>query len=130
MSFFADKLPPVKRSTTEELFLIRFVAEPSPDNPEASEIGGAYVNCWVDADELRAAENRAIEALVGEQWRPTKFDHWEIVCRRCYVEDSRYDDDERRESLEQVDEAFTHGFALTFNCWPPDAPDADKEPDA
>ena len=128
MNPFSDTIAPVRRTKADDLFLVRIVATPSAENPEASEIGGAYVNCWVDADELRVAEERAIEAIESEQWQPTKFDHWEFVCRRCYDEDSRYNDTERRESLEHVDWAFEHGISFTFNCWPKDAPDANEEP--
>jgi hypothetical protein len=127
MSLFADTIAPVRRSKTDELFLIRVVAKPSPENCEAADSGGAYVNCRVDADDLRTAEQAAIDRIRTEQWQPTKFEHWELVCRRCYTNDSRYDEDERRESLERVDEAFEHGIALTFHCWPGDAPDSHNE---
>jgi hypothetical protein len=86
------------------------------------------VNCWVDADDLRTAEERAIEAMAREQWKPAKFDHWELVYRSCYVNNP--DEDERFELLERLDEALEHGIALAFNCWPLDAPDANEDPDA
>ena len=127
MSLFADTIEPVKRRSADELFLVRVIAKPLPDNSGAAEIGGAYINCWVNVDDLRTAEQRAIDRVREEQWRPTKFEHWELVCRRCYVEDSKYDEDERRESLARVDEAFEYGIAITFFCWPVDAPDADDE---
>jgi hypothetical protein len=123
MNLFADTISPVKRSKPEELFLIRILAKPSPQNPEAAGVGGAYVNCWVDSDELRDAEELAIEAIESEQWQPGKFDHWELVCRRCYVDNLSYEETERLEILERVDEAFKYGISFTFNCWPPDAPE-------
>jgi hypothetical protein len=127
MSLFADTIAPVRRRKPEELFLIRVVAKPSHENSEAADSGGAYVNCWVDADDLRTAEQAALERVRAEQWQPTKFEHWELVCRECYTDDSRYNEGERRESLERVDEAFEYGIALKFHCWPVDAPDANDD---
>ncbi len=85
------------------------------------------MNCWVDADDLRTAEQVAIDRIREERWRPTKFDDWKLVCRSCYTDDSGYEENERRESLERVEEAFEYGIALTFHCWPVDAPDAHDE---
>jgi len=130
MNLFADTIAPVRRSAAGEMFLLRFVAKPFPQNPESSSVGGAYVNCWVDVDDLRTAEEKALEAMAREQWKPTKFDHWELVCRQCYIKNPDVDEDENRESLQRLNEALEHGIALTFNCWPPDAPDANEDPDA
>jgi hypothetical protein len=129
MKLFANTIALVKRTKKDELFLICIVAKPCPENLEASENGGAYVNCWVDADDLRIAEQKAIEAIEGEQWQPMKFDNWKMVCRRCYIENASLEEAERCEYLERMDEAFDNGIALVFNCWPHDAPDADMEPD-
>jgi len=125
MNLFADTISPVRRRNADELFLIRMIAEPLPGNGEAADVGGAYVNCWVNADDLRTAEQRAIARIREEQWQVTKFDHWELVCRQCYTDDPRYDEEEKQESLEAVDEAFEDGVALVFFCWPVNAPDAD-----
>lgn len=127
MNLFADTVAAVRRKKADELFLVRMVAKPSPKNKEAADTGGAYVNCWIDADDLRSAEQTAIEKIRAEQWQATKFEHWEIVCRQCYIDDPEIDNEERRESLEQVDEAFQYGFALTFHCWPLEAPDSSDE---
>ena len=124
MNLFADTIAPVRRLNTAELFLVRIVAKPFPENPEAREFGGAYVNCWVDADELRVAETRTLEVIESEAWRPAKFDHWELVSRRFYFENSSLNEDERSEFLNRVDEAFQFGISSVFNTWPLDAPDA------
>lgn len=127
MGLYADTIAPVNRSSADELFLIRLVATPLPENPEAADIGGAYVNCWVNAKDLRTAEQRALNRIREEQWRPTRFDQWDLVCRQCYLDDSRYSEDEKRESLERLYEAFEHGIALVFHTWPVDAPDSEDE---
>src|SRR5438477_189981 len=117
MNLYADTIAPVRRTKGDELFLIRMVAKPLPQNPEVAEVGGAYANCWVDADKLSAAEATAIERIVSEQWQPTKFDHWEIVSRRSYIEDTNRDGKERQELLKRVDEAFEIGVSMTLDCW-------------
>lgn len=130
MNLFSDTIAPVNRSAEDELFLVRFLASPLPENPESSSVSGAYVNCWVNAGDLRTAEKEALEAVTSQLWKATKFEHWEIVCRRCYVEDPDLDEAERRDFLECLDEALEDGIALSFNCWSPDAPDADEDPKA
>ncbi len=127
MKLFSDDLPPVCRQKPEELFLVRIMAKPAPESAEAKEIGGAFVNCWVNADDLRSAEKMAIEQIQEEGWRPVRFDHWEVVCRESYTLSNEMDADERRDSLERVEEAFEYGIALAFYMWPVDAPDAGDE---
>jgi hypothetical protein len=128
MKLFADTVAPVVRSACDELFLIRFLAKPSEENEVEKDWGGAYVNCWVNAENLRTAEQRAIERLREELWRPVRLDHWEIVCRRCYSEDSKEDEAARSELLTHFSEALDHGISTLFHCWPEDAPDANDEP--
>lgn len=127
MKLYSESMAPVKRTKPNELFLVCILAKPSPGNPEAAEVGGAYVNCWVDTDDLRDAEAQAIEAIEAEKWQPTKFDRWQLVNRRFYVDSANYDEAERKELLEVVDEAFEQGLAFEFNCWPPEGAEPAEE---
>ena len=130
MNLFADTIAPVRRLASGDVFLVRFLANPLPENPESSSVGGAYVNCWVDVEDLRAAEERAIQEMAHEQWKPTKFDHWELVSHRCYIGNPDFDEEERREMLQRLDVALENGIALEFNCWPLGAPDEKENPNA
>jgi len=115
--FYADTIEPVERSTDDELFLIRLVAEPKRENPEANECGGAYVNVWVNTATLREAEESAIAAIQEDGWQPLRLDHWEIVCRDCYAE-SEDSDEDMQGTLDAVEDAFESGLGLVFYTWP------------
>jgi hypothetical protein len=65
-NLYADTIDRVVRIKPGELFLVRIEARPKPDSPEAADTAGAVVNCWVDADDLRTFELRAV-ALIQEQ---------------------------------------------------------------
>jgi hypothetical protein len=127
MSLFSDTIEPVRRSRPDELFLVRILAKPLPENKEAAKTGGAYVNGWIDAEDLRTAEQTALARIRAEQWRPIKFDDWKLLCRKCYTDDADLGEDERQELLKRVEEAFKCGMSFTFHCWPVDAPDAADE---
>lgn len=124
MNLFADTVSLVRRDRPDQLFLVRLVSTPAADNPEVSEVGGAYTNCWIDADDLRTAEQTMLEALQTEGWQAQKFENWELVSQNSYDQDPRYDPAERKELSEQVEQAFTTGYSLVFYCWPINAPDA------
>ncbi len=116
---FADTIGPVNRNTPEELFLLRIEATPTPENPEKDDVGGAYVNAWVDAETLREAEEKAIERIKEEGWSPVKFEHWELVCKDCYSEES-YDKESLPDILDSIETAFEYGVGLIFHTWPID----------
>lgn len=112
-NLYSDTVDPVRRMTPDELFLVRIEAIPEPDNPEAADTGGAFVNCWLDVDDLRSAELEAIEIIRYNGWRPQRLDTWELVSRSSCGD-----------SAEQVEEAFHNGSACAFFAWPLEAPDS------
>jgi len=59
ISLHSDSIEPVHRKMPTEVFMVRLVACPEPGSNDFGEAGGAYVNCYVDADDLRTAEIRA-----------------------------------------------------------------------
>jgi len=117
---FADTVEPVKRNTSDELFLFRIEAIPTPENPESSDVGGAYINAWVDTETLRDAEEIAIERIKEEGWSPIKFEHWELVCKDCYSKES-HDKDALPDIIECIDTALEYGVGLLFHTWQIDA---------
>jgi len=123
--YYSDGIEPIRRSSPEELFLVTIEARPEPDSDEHGEAGGAFVNCWVDADDLRTAERRAAALIRENGWRPHRFDDWELVTRSTY--DGREPDDDGPELREVVEQAFIDGEVCVFNTWPVDAPDADED---
>jgi len=115
---YSDTIASVTRTKDDELFLLRIEASPSPGNPEAEQLGGAYVNGLVNAPTLKEAEERMLEELDREGWEPVRFDHWEIVCRECYRVSPEPTPDDLRQAKEATDAAFKVGIHLTFYTWP------------
>ena len=128
--YYSDGIDPVRRSSPNELFLVTIEARPEPDSAEYGEVDGAFVNCWVDADDLRSAERRAVALIQEDGCRPHRFDVWELVSRATY--EGREPSDDGPDLREVVAQAFTDGEVCVFRTWPADAPDAleDAEPNA
>ena len=124
--YYSDGIDPVRRASADELFLVTIEARPGPDADEYGEAGGAFVNCWVDADDLRTAERRAVALIEENGWRPHRFEEWELVTRTTYA-DREPPADGEPDFRELVDQAFADGEACVFNTWPVDAPDAGDE---
>jgi hypothetical protein len=122
--YYSDGIAPVRRGSRDELFHIIIVATPEPEAADYGVAGGAFVNCWVDADDLRAAERRAVALIHQAGWRPQRFDEWSIVTREKYV-DCKADREEEPDLCKFVEQAFTDGEVCIFNIWPVDAPDAE-----
>ena len=85
---YADTIDLLQRNSSEELFLLRIEATPTPENPESNDVGGAYLNAWVDVETLREAEEKAIDRFKEEGWLPVIngihlqpfFSEW-LACR-------------------------------------------------
>lgn len=122
--FYSDEVGPIRRSSPDEFFLITIEARPTPESDEHGEAGGAFVNCWVDADDLRTAERRAVELIRDGGWQPDRFDDWDPVTRATADErDAAEGGPSPRDLIEQ---AAINGIACVFHTWPVDAPDADE----
>ena len=107
----------------EEVFMVRMLASPEPGCDEFGTFGGAYVNCYVDADDLRTAEIRAISLIQLRGWQPQRFETWQLTCIDCA------DDVPANESApstrELVEQARVDGECCVFYTWPIDASDTD-----
>jgi hypothetical protein len=98
-------------------------ASPEPGSDEFGTTGGAYVNCYVDVDDLRSAELRAIALIQESGWQPQRFDTWQLTCAECADDTSPENGDSSPRDL--VAQAQLDGGVCVFHCWPIDAPDAD-----
>jgi len=109
----------------EEIFFVRMEACPEPGSAEFGSAGGAFVNCYVDAEDLRTAELRAIALIQQQGWRPYRFDTWQLTCGDCATDDPPdYDGPSPRELVQQ---ARTDGECCVFHTFPIDAPDVHNE---
>jgi hypothetical protein len=123
---FSDTLSEVRRNNNGEVFFITIMAEPCEGNDEFKEAGGAYVNCWVNADTLREAEISALNEIESENWKPKKIEEWEILCEECYENRDDLDQEEVEELKSCLSEAYEHGISLLFHCWPIGAEDDEE----
>jgi hypothetical protein len=128
--YYSDGIDPIRRSSPDELFLITIEARPEPGADEYGDAGGAFVNCWVNAADLRMAERRAVALIRDHGWRPHRFEEWELVTRATYT-GREQESDGGPDLREVVEQAFLDGEVCVFNTWPVDASDADEdaEPD-
>jgi hypothetical protein len=119
--YYSDRIDPVRRSSSDELFLLTIEARPAPDADEYGNVAGAFVNCWVNADDLRTAERRAVALIQGYRWRPYRFKDWELVTRATYA--GREPRDHGAPDLQDiVDQAFIDEEVCVFHTWPADTP--------
>lgn len=84
--YYSDGIDSVERCASGELFLVTIEARPEPHAEKYGEAGGAFINCWVDADDLRTAERRAVSLIQEHGWRQCRFISWEIVTRETYAD--------------------------------------------
>ena len=115
---FADSIDEVRKSSDDEVFMIIIMAKPNESNEEYSKAGGAYVNCWVNKPTLKEAERLAIQEIESENWVPIKFDSYEILCERCYLERDNLEKEEIEENIALLQEALDNEISLLFHCWP------------
>jgi len=78
-ALFSDTMPPVTRKGPHQLFVLRIESTPLDDNPEAAEVAGGFVVCWVDEDDFRSAEIRALKEIAREGWRPRRHDESHLI---------------------------------------------------
>jgi hypothetical protein len=124
--YYSDGIDPVRRSSSDEVFFLMIEARPEPHSDEFGQSGGAFVNCWVNADDLRTAERRAVELIHESGWRPHKFEEWRLVTKSTYEGDDPPEDG-MPSSADLVDQALVDGEVCVFHTWPFDAPDDDDE---
>src|SRR5215208_4026538 len=101
------------------MYLFTFTAKVGPrlrKAEELAEVGGAYVNCWINFKDHAAAEKLAKLLIRDAGWIPgKKVNVSEVRKKWCKKEsDQRY-----------YSEALRYGYTLVFNTWPKDAKDAD-----
>jgi len=98
------------------MFMIQFQAIPKADSPEAQEVGGAFVNCWIEAPDLDAAVGKAKHEITDQGWEPLELRQAEETTRDDYTDD--------HEGLEYFEQALIDKEVCVFHCYPiEDEPD-------
>jgi hypothetical protein len=103
------------------MFLLTYLAAPTPDAKEFQDSGGAYVSCWIQNQNRQEAEKRATELIVEYGWSVEALQEGAVVTSADYARD-----DEDREFYEQ---ALVEGEVLVFNTWPRGGDDDEDDDD-
>jgi hypothetical protein len=104
------------------MYLINFRSRVDPKSKKAAEefreIGGAYVNCWINFKDYDASEKLAKILIRERGFIPEKrTDAW--VMQKKHLRTKR--------QKQYYAEAMKCGYSLVFNLWPKDSSDADYE---
>ncbi|PWU10449.1 MAG: hypothetical protein C5B47_02135 [Verrucomicrobia bacterium] len=128
---YSNTIERIKRNSDSEIFFLTIKAVPDRKNPQEdamSGIQGAYVNCYINADSLCEAEERAVDLIREVDWHPITLLRWQILCKGCYPELGAPDFEELSASM---DEAFSFGNSMIFYQWSQeDEEDDGKENDS
>ena len=92
------------------MYLLTYHVQPNPHNPEHEEIGGAYVNCYIEADTFEEADFIAKGDLEKNQWRILELDDARIVSREDYADED--------EDLEFYQQALIDKEVFVFHMYP------------
>ena len=95
-----------------KVYCLLIDGKPSVDNEEGEEVNGAYINCWVRAENKTDAVDKAIDFVAAEGWEIICIEEINIVNRERYT-----DDPECVESLECFDRAVNEGVGAKFYTW-------------
>jgi hypothetical protein len=69
------------------VFILIIHVKPDNDNIQVSEIAGAYVNCFIEAETFDLAEEMALKFFKEECWIPIKLEEGYEVTKNDYVGD-------------------------------------------
>lgn len=105
------------------MYLFTFLSKTKPKSAavqEFEDVGGAYVNCWINFKDYEASEKLARLLIRDSGWVPIKKTA-ESVVKRKYLE--------KETDKQYYAEAVKYGYSLVFNVWPKDAEDAEVDYD-
>lgn len=98
-----------KKTTANKMYFLTFHGQPNPNTRE-SEIGGAYINCWIEAN----TEDQA------DQIARTKISEasWTIIDREECYEIKRSDYFNKPQGLNYFEQALIDKWVLVFHTYP------------
>jgi hypothetical protein len=91
------------------VFILMFNVKPESHNPQAEEIAGAYVNCFVLSETFERAEEKALKFLRQENWVPITLEE------TCLVTEADYKND--RHGLEVYQQVLIDGEKYTVHTY-------------
>src|SRR5713226_4071577 len=101
------------------MFYFLIEAKPSPDNPEVSELGGAFVSCWIEHPTLEEAESVALKMISEARWQVVAIEERFPIDRSFY--------DVQSSGLQYFEQALLDKEVLVFDAYPAIQRNGDKE---
>ena len=91
------------------IYYLLIEAKPYANNDECKEFAGAFVNCWVKANNEKSALKKAEEYIDSEEWEIIHIEEIYLSKRDYYIDDP--------ELKSCYDSACEYGKSAIFNCW-------------
>ena len=92
------------------IFAINYHAEPAKESPDHKEVAGALISCFVKAEDIHAALQKAEKSIVENLWTDVQFQDAMVVS-----EEAVEDDPEGIECYEQAEE---EGESYVYHAYP------------
>ena len=93
-----------------KLYFFTYLARPKSGSESFESYGGAYVNCWIDADSEAQAAERASTAISQAGWVVESLEHSSVVTQEDYADDD--------EGLHHFEQALIEKELYVFHAWP------------
>ena len=92
------------------IYFLTFHTKPTLANEQVNKIEGAYINCWIDADDIETAEKTAAQKIQDT--------NWEILNTEDGYEITREDYPSRNKGLECYEQALVDKEVYLTRVYP------------
>lgn len=90
------------------VFLLRFQASPLTDR-SAGDVGGAFINCWVQRDTMADADETARKLITDQGW---------IITEEVEAAEVRREQVDEESGLEYFEQCLIDGEVAVFYSYP------------
>lgn len=91
------------------IYYLLIEAKPNKNNDECKEFAGAFVNCWIKANDEKSALKKAEEYIDSEMWEIINIEEIYLLEKDFYIDNP--------ELKSCYDLACEYGTSAIFNCW-------------
>ena len=92
------------------MYFLTFHAVPLPQNARSSDLGGAFICCWIDRPTLGEADRVAREWIASEEWQVDNREEAYLIDRSDYGDNNA--------SLQYYEQALIDREVFVFHTYP------------
>jgi len=92
--------------------LLKYHGKPESNNKELNEIGGAFINCWVESKNIDQADRIARKEIDKLNWDILNHEESYEITRKDYMEN--------KVGLQYYEQALIDKFVCVFHTYPID----------